>query len=453
MADTPEQIWDQARKLLLDRIDPDQFERWIAPIQPAMTGDALELAVPNPFYLRWIKERYLRQIERCLEESGWAGVVGLVVGSKPTPAAPPPKRQDKPPKASERMEPRAAPVQEWDSGLNPHLTFDRYVTGPSNLLATSAARAVAQQPGTLYNPLFICGPVGMGKTHLISALGNQIKANFPTFRVLYVGAETFFNELVQAIRNNTTFEFKQKYRQMDVLLLDDVHLFPGREGMQQEFFHTFNALYEGKKQIIISSDRYPQELDRLEDRIRSRFAWGLVADVKPAEYETRLAILTRKVDEDQVVIPLEVLKFIALNIKSSVRELEGAYTRVHAHMKILSITPTIEDAKTWLEDILPRDSDPVSVRQIQKVVADYYQVRMNDLVSASRKKRITQPRQVAMFLAKELTRESYPDIGQEFGGRNHATVIHSIRVVQGRIKEDSAFGAEIEQLRQMIIGR
>jgi len=238
-----------------------------------------------------------------------------------------------------------------------------------------------------------------------------------------------------------------------VLLLDDVHLFPGREGMQQEFFHTFNALYEGKKQIIISSDRYPQELDRLEDRIRSRFAWGLVADVKPAEYETRLAILTRKVDEDQVVIPLEVLKFIALNIKSSVRELEGAYTRVHAHMKILSITPTIEDAKTWLEDILPRDSDPVSVRQIQKVVADYYQVRMNDLVSASRKKRITQPRQVAMFLAKELTRESYPDIGQEFGGRNHATVIHSIRVVQGRIKEDSAFGAEIEQLRQMIIGR
>jgi len=334
------------------------------------------------------------------------------------------------------------------SNLIPRYTFENFVIGASNQFAHAASMAVANQPGDHYNPLFIYGGVGLGKTHLINAIGHKAVNKFPGSKVFYLSSESFMNELISSLRRDRMDEFKVKFRNVDVLILDDVQFIAGKERTQEEFFHTFNSLYEARKQIVITSDKFPKEIPGLEDRLRNRFEWGLIADIQPPDMETRVAILQKKAEVEKVVLPHDVAIFLASNIDSNVRELEGSLTQLGAFASLTHSNITVDLAKEVLKNTLKGSHREITIEGIQKTICDYYNIKLGDLKAKRRTKNIAIPRQVAMYLCRKYTETSFPAIGDKFGGRDHSTVIHASKTIEKKIKEDPYMLTTIEKLER-----
>ena len=418
-------LWTACLDRLQDRLSEQQLNTWLRTLHAQETEGQLRLLAPNQFVLEHVRDHFLPAIKVTVEELGqgdhtWKVVLGIggpeaAQLTEPTRAAAHPARTVRP----------SGPV----SSLNTAFTFETFVEGKSNQLARAASLQVAANPGVAYNPLFIYGAVGLGKTHLMHAIGHHILDRIPNGRIIYLHSERFVADMIKALQHNVIDEFKQHYRTADALLIDDIQFFAGKERSQEEFFHTFNALLEGQQQIILTSDRYPKEVEGLEERLRSRFGWGLTIAIEPPELETRVAILQRKAEQSGVELPSEVAFFMAKRIRSNVRELEGSLRRVIANAHFTGKAITVDFARDALRDLLAVQSKLVTLENIQKTVAEYFRVKVSDLHSARRSRSITRPRQMAMALAKELTQHSLPEIGQAFGGRDHTTVIHACRKV------------------------
>jgi chromosomal replication initiator protein len=430
-------LWTRCIGALEAELPERQFNTWVRPLQAMEGNGALKLLAPNRFAVDWINANLLPRIGELLrdESGGDVPIVTVEVGSRSTPlrGAPP---------ATLAAPARRAEGLVVGARLNPDFSFTSFVEGKSNQLAKAAARQVAENPGRAYNPLFLYGGVGLGKTHLMHAIAHLVKERDPEARVAYVHSERFVSDMVRALQHNSMNEFKTAYRSLDALLIDDIQFFAGKERSQEEFFHTFNELLEGQHQVILTCDRYPKEVEGLEERLKSRFGWGLTVAIEPPELETCVAILMTKAQVVGVTLPEEVAFFIAKRIRSNVRELEGALRRVIANSRFTGRTITLEFTKEALKDLLSLQAKLVTIDNIQKTVADYYKVRMADLLSKRRSRSVARPRQVAMALAKELTSHSLPEIGDAFAGRDHTTVLHackrikSLRDTEQRMKED-----------------
>ena len=412
-----------------------QFNTWIRPLQAVEDGHVLKLLAPNRFVVDWLQQNYIERILELVDGAGSStNKVVVEVGSRDAPAAP---TVINAPRATRG--PIPTPIA---SRLNPDFTFAGFVEGKSNQLARAAACQVGQNPGKSYNPLFIYGGVGLGKTHLMQAIGTSMLERDPGARVSYVHSERFVGDMVRGLQHKTISEFKRSYRSLDALLIDDIQFFAGKERSQEEFLHTFNALLEGQRQIVLTCDRYPKEVNGLEERLKSRFGWGLTVAIEPPELETSVAILMSKAANDGAELPEEVAFFIAKRIRSNVRELEGALRRVIANSTFTGRPISLDFAKEALRDLLALQDRLVSIENIQKTVAEYFKIRVADLLSKRRSRSIARPRQIAMTLAKELTNHSLPEIGDAFGGRDHTTVLHgcrriaALRQTEKRIEED-----------------
>nr|WP_272889559.1 chromosomal replication initiator protein DnaA [Stutzerimonas stutzeri] len=457
------ELWQQCVDLLRDELPAQQFNTWIRPLQVEAERDELRVYAPNRFVLDWVNEKYLSRLLELLSEraTGPAPSLSLLIGSKRTAAAALPSASmaraqqqasvSAAPSQTAHSEPAAvalpsapppaaAPARaernvqvegglKHTSYLNRTFTFENFVEGKSNQLARAAAWQVADNPKHGYNPLFLYGGVGLGKTHLMHAVGNHLLKKNPNAKVVYLHSERFVADMVKALQLNAINEFKRFYRSVDALLIDDIQFFAKKERSQEEFFHTFNALLEGGQQVILTSDRYPKEIDGLEERLKSRFGWGLTVAVEPPELETRVAILMKKADQANVDLPHDAAFFIAQRIRSNVRELEGALKRVIAHAHFMGRDITIELIRESLKDLLALQDKLVSVDNIQRTVAEYYKIKISDLLSKRRSRSVARPRQVAMALSKELTNHSLPEIGDAFGGRDHTTVLHACRKI------------------------
>ena len=417
-------LWIRCSHALEAEIPEQQFNTWVRPLQAVELPGALKLLAPNRFTVDWINRNLLHRIRELLRAGSTEAVpfITVEIGSSCTPAR-------RAPALSARAE-RAAGLS-IGTPLNPELNFTSFVPGNSNHLARSASLQVAETPGCAYNPLFLYGGVGLGKTHLMHAIAHHIKARNGQARVAYVHSERFVSDMVYALQHNTINEFKTAYRSLDALLIDDIQFFARKERSQEEFFHTFNELLEGQHQVVLACDRYPKEVDGLEERLKSRFGAGLTVAVEPPELDTCVAILMTKAQNSRTALPEEVAFFIAKRIRSNVRELEGALRRVIANAHFTGQPITIEFTQEALKDVLSLQARRITVENIQKTVANYYKVRMADLLSNCRSRSVARPRQVAMALAKELTHRSLPEIGDAFGGRDHTTVLHACK----RIKE------------------
>ena len=431
-------LWNRCIRDLQAELPEQQFNTWIRPLQAVEDEGRLRLLAPNRFVVDWLQEHYIQRILEIIDGSGSNTELIVEVGSRQ--AAPSPDTAAASVVRS-TWSSEAAPAA-MASRLNPAFTFESFVEGKSNQLARAAASQVGENPGTSYNPLFIYGGVGLGKTHLMHAVGNAMLARNPRARVAYVHSERFVGDMVRGLQHNKISEFKRSYRSLDALLIDDIQFFAGKERSQEEFFHTFNALLEGQRQIVLTCDRYPKEVVGLEERLKSRFGWGLTVAIEPPELETSVAILMSKAEADGVDLPEQVAFFIAKRIRSNVRELEGALRRVIANSKFTGRPINLDFAKEALRDLLALQERLVSIENIQKTVAEYYKIRVGDLLSKKRSRSIARPRQVAMALAKELTNHSLPEIGDAFGGRDHTTVLHacrrieSLRETEKRVDED-----------------
>lgn len=420
-------LWNRCLSQLEAEMPEQQFNTWIRPLQAVEEHGVLRLLAPNRFVVEWVNQHAAERIGQLIDAVATeiAPTVIVEIGSRRAPNVT---------RASVKVngEPVVTrpPAITPGGRLNPDFTFTSFVEGKSNQLARAAAAQVSENPGRAYNPLFIYGGVGLGKTHLMHAVGNAVRARSSTAKVAYVHSERFVSDMVYALQHNTINEFKTAYRSLDALLIDDIQFFAGKERSQEEFFHTFNALLEGQQQVILTCDRYPKEVDGLEERLKSRFGWGLTVAIEPPELETCVAILMSKASAGSVDLPEDVAFFIAKRIRSNVRELEGALRRVVANSQFTGRPITMEFAKEALRDLLALQDRLVTVENIQKTVADYYKIRVADLLSKRRSRSITRPRQVAMALAKELTNHSLPEIGDAFGGRDHTTVLHACRVVK-----------------------
>jgi len=420
--------WTQCICALEAELPEQQFNTWVRPLQVLEGAGALKLLAPNRFVVDWVNANLLPRIGELLRDQGTGDIpiVTVEVGSR---VATPPRANTVTPVIPFR--PRRTDGLVVGARLNADFTFASFVEGKSNQLAKAAALQVAENPGRAYNPLFLYGGVGLGKTHLMHAIAHQIKERDAEARIAYVHSERFVSDMVRALRHDSMNEFKTAYRSLDALLIDDIQFFAGKDRSQEEFFHTFNELLEGQHQVILTCDRYPKEVEGLEERLKSRFGWGLTVAIEPPELETCVAILMTKAQQAGVVLPEEVAFFIAKRIRSNVRELEGALRRVIANSRFTGQAITVEFTKEALKDLLSLQAKLVTIENIQKTVADYYKVRMADLLSKRRSRSVARPRQVAMALAKELTSHSLPEIGDAFGGRDHTTVIHACK----RIKE------------------
>ncbi|CAK0781642.1 chromosomal replication initiator protein DnaA [Gammaproteobacteria bacterium] len=430
-------LWGKCLDFLEGELPSQQFNNWIRPLQAVEDNGQLRLLAPNRFVLDWVNDRFLDRIMEAVTRFGdgqeWKVVVEI--GSS--------RRDGKGTRAPETPASRPAEVVvTHSSNLNVDFTFSTFVEGKSNQLARAAAFQVGENAGAAYNPLFIYGGVGLGKTHLMHAAGNLIIQRQSTAKVVYLHSERFVADMVKALQHNAINEFKRFYRSVDALLIDDIQFFAGKERSQEEFFHTFNALLEGQRQVIMTCDRYPKEVTGLEERLKSRFGWGLTVAVEPPELETRVAILQKKAEQMNAELPSEVAFFIAKRVRSNVRELEGALRRVVANSRFTGRPITLEFTREALKDLLALQDKLVTIENIQKTVAEYYKIRVSDLLSKRRNRSITRPRQLAMALAKELTNHSLPEIGDAFGGRDHTTVLHAckkmeeLRVEDARINED-----------------
>ena len=431
-------LWHQCLRHLENEVPEQQFNTWVRPLQAVERDGELQLLAPNRFVVSWIEKNLFGRIEELVSIAGNGGGsrVRLDVGSRRD-EAPVPEAQNPVISAGKPQE-----MRQIGSRLNPEFTFASFVEGKSNQLARAAAVQVGENPGRAYNPLFIYGGVGLGKTHLMHAVGNLIRERNPAARIAYVHSERFVSEMVRALQHNTMAEFKQTYRTLDALLIDDIQFFAGKDRSQEEFFHTFNALLEGQQQIILSCDRYPKEVTGLEERLKSRFGWGLTVAIEPPELETCVAILMAKAQAAGGDLPEEVAFFIGKRIRSNVRELEGALRRVLATSRFTGRPVSLELAREALKDLLAAQERLVTIENIQKTVAEYYKIRVADLLSKRRSRSIARPRQVAMALARELTNHSLPEIGDAFGGRDHTTVMHAcdrvkdLREIERRVTED-----------------
>lgn len=434
-------IWQQCLVRLESELSPQQYNTWIRPLQAVEQLESVEILAPNRFVLDWIRDKYSDRIQLILNDLCTTDSIALTigVGTKPQRVVSAPAVV-----TESKVSIPAAPGGQMGSGLKADFTFESYVEGKSNQLARAASLQVAENHGKAYNPLFICGGVGLGKTHLMHAVGNLICSKNSNARVVYLHSERFVADMVKALQHNVINDFKKFYRSVDALLIDDIQFFAGKERSQEEFFHTFNALLEGQQQIVLTCDKYPKEVSGVEERLKSRLGWGLTVAIEPPELETRVAILMRKAFQDNIGLPHEVAFFIGKRFRSNVRELEGALHRVIANAHFTGNPITLEFAKEALRDLLALQDRLITMDNIQKTVAEYYKIRVADLLSKRRNRSIARPRQVAMALSKELTNHSLPEIGDAFGGRDHTTVIHACRKVielkasDNRIQEDYA---------------
>lgn len=489
-------LWQKCLGYLQDELPSQQFNTWIRPLQADTEGQSLKLLAPNRFVLQWVSDKYLTRISELLNElsNGQPPQLILEIGSKRTVSAPeavaakpvtppgvivrttPPRphfiqepetqvaAEDSAPSLIEATKPAApaivssspspssAPVKtertvqvdgalKHQSALNPNHTFETFVEGKSNQLARAASRQVAENPGGAYNPLFLYGGVGLGKTHLMHAVGNYLVQQNPNAKVMYLHSERFVADMVKALQLNAINDFKRLYRSVDALLIDDIQFFAGKERSQEEFFHTFNALLEGGQQMILTSDRFPKEISGMEERLKSRFGWGLTVAIDPPELETRVAILKKKADQARVLLSDDAAFFIAQKIRSNVRDLEGALKKVIADSHFRGQPITTDFIRESLRDLFAVQDKQVGIDNIQRTVAEYYSIKVPDLLSKRRSRSVARPRQVAMALAKELTNHSYPEIGDAFGGRDHTTVLHACR----KVKELQEENAEIRE--------
>ncbi|MDX1678303.1 chromosomal replication initiator protein DnaA [Arsukibacterium sp.] len=439
-------VWQNCLQALQAELPAQHFSMWIRPLQADSSADSLILYAPNRFVLDWVREKYLNRILELIQDycGDDAPRLKFDVGNSQQQTKRPPGNSHLPhaevsPAGNQPLPPETAepaPKTIVRSNVRANYTFTNFVEGKSNQLARAAASQVADNPGTAYNPLFIYGGTGLGKTHLLHAVGNGILAKKPDAKVIYMHSERFVQDMVKALQNNAIEEFKRYYRSVDALLIDDIQFFANKERSQEEFFHTFNALLEGNQQIILTSDRYPKEIDGVEDRLKSRFGWGLTIAIEPPELETRVAILMRKAQENQIRLPEEVAFFVAKRLRSNVRELEGALNRVIANANFTGRPITIDFVREALRDLLALQDKLVTIENIQKTVAEYYKIRVADLLSKRRSRSVARPRQMAMALSKELTNHSLPEIGDAFGGRDHTTVLHACRKIES-LKEET----------------
>ncbi len=431
-------LWQRCLSVLQEELPAQQFSMWIRPLQCVVADNIMTLYAPNRFVLDWVRDKYVSRINELvtLQDSANPPLLRFDVGSIPNKTTAQNVVNNIPQFASP-----AKKSTELESNLpkttnvRVKYTFDNFVEGKSNQLARAAASQVADNPGTAYNPLFIYGGTGLGKTHLLHAVGNGILLNKPNAKIAYMHSERFVQDMVRALQNNAMEKFKHYYRSVDALLIDDIQFFAGKDRTQEEFFHTFNALLEGNQQIILTSDRYPKEVD-VEDRLKSRFGWGLTIAIEPPELETRVAILKRKAQENHINLADEVAFFIAKRLRSNVRELEGALNRVIANANFTGRPITIDFVREALRDLLALQDKLVSIDNIQRTVAEYYKIKVSDLLSKRRNRSVARPRQVAMALSKELTNHSLPEIGDAFGGRDHTTVLHACRKIK-TLREES----------------
>ncbi len=442
-------LWQQCLVRLETELPEQQFNTWIRPLHAVQEGQGLKLLAPNRFVLEWVRNNYIHDIQQTLDTLNQNDElkVQLEVGSAAVAEQTSAAEKRAP---SVRMSRRRDKNIPQKSNLNRGFTFDSFVEGKSNQLARAASLQIAENPGDAYNPLFIYGGVGLGKTHLMQAVGNMIVANRAHARVTYLHSERFVADMVKALQHNAMSEFKRHYRSVDALLIDDIQFFAGKERSQEEFFHTFNALLEGQSQIILTCDRYPKELKGLEERLKSRFGWGLTVAIEPPELETRVAILVNKAAQANVELPSDVAFFIAKRIHSNVRELEGALKRVVASARFTGRSIDVKFTKEALRDLLALQDKLVSIDNIQKTVAEYFKIRVADLHSARRTRSITRPRQIAMSLAKELTNHSLPEIGAAFGGRDHTTVLHACRKVNELKEADMRIAEDYSNLWRIL---
>ena len=432
-------IWDQVLARVETKVNRHSFYTWFRPTSLiADNGAGLTVRVPNSLFTDWLTKHYSAVISEALEEVERPGTSVAFVADVSRPHAAEGDISD-----SARVEDQELQVPAASGGLTLRYTFDTFIVGPSNQFAHAACRAVAEAPSRSYNPLFIYGGVGLGKTHLMHAIGQFVLLHDPSLTLTYISSERFMNEMINAVRYDRILDFRERYRSVDVLLVDDIQFVSGKEGTQTEFFHTFNALYDSQKQIVLSSDRPPHEIPALEERLRSRFEWGLIADIQPPDLETKVAILKRRAEAEAVPLPDDVALYIAGRIKSNIRELEGSLTRLIAYASLTGREISLELTQEILKNVIEQDEKHVTIESIQKFVADYYQLRVADLRSKNNSKSVAMPRQVAMYLCKFLTHSSLPEIGRSFGGKHHSTVIHSIKKVEVLRKKDGHFNNSI----------
>lgn len=451
-------IWQKCLGYLEEEYPAQQFNTWLRPLQAEFQDDTVILFAPNRFVVDWVRKNFFERIQEVIAQVAGDIVknVSIEIGSKTKPVH---EITDVPARNVSSVpveQPFVAksvtkkPPDYKNTYLNKKFIFESFVEGNSNQLARAASLQVAERPGEAYNPLFIYGGVGLGKTHLMHAIGNAIIKNNPEAKVLYLHSERFVADMVKALQTNSINEFKRFYRSLNALLIDDIQFFAGKDRSQEEFFHTFNALLEGQQQIILTSDRYPKEIEGVEERLKSRFGWGLTVAVEPPELETRVAILISKAEQSNIELPYEVAFFIAKRIRSNVRELEGALRRVIANAHFTGKPITLDFVHEALRDLLALQDKLVTVENIQKTVAEYYKVKVSEILSKRRSRSIARPRQMAMALAKELTNHSLPEIGEHFGGRDHTTVIHACRKIKELVLEESDFAEDFKNLMRIL---
>ena len=442
-------VWNRCLSHLSNELTHEEMNTWVLCLQPMETDEGIKLLAPNRFVQDWVKNNYatrISEIASALAQREGFNVL-IDIGSGDLPAHTNSYSESS---ATSYVAPRAAKAPEsFATGLNPNFSFDTYIEGKSNQIGRAAALQIGENPGTSYNPLFIYGGVGLGKTHLMQAVGNLMVSRGKT-KVKYLHSERYVREMVKSLQTGTINDFKSHYRSLDALLIDDIQFFAGKDRSQEEFFHTFNSLIEAGQQIILTSDRYPKEINGVEERLKSRFGWGLTVSVEPPELETRVAILNTKAEQSGFTLPDDVSFFIAKHIVSNVRELEGALRRVIANSEFTGKPITIEFAKAALRDLLAVQEKLVTIENIQKTVCEYYKVRSSELLSKKRNRSIARPRQVAMYLSKTLTRHSLPEIGEAFGGRDHTTVLHAYRKIKELIQSDGRMEEDLKMLTRLL---
>jgi len=442
---TPDEIWLNSLAKIEERVGSSIIDLWFRPIKLSQFKEQQAmLEIPNRFFKDWIEDNYPDIIAESI--SAVAGVPATVRYKIAERIDPTVRKMDM------RLETRRQKLASRGIYLNPKYTFENFVIGQSNQFAHAAAKAVAESPGRIYNPLFVYGGVGLGKTHLITAIGNAVIDKRPDISVIFVSAEQFTNEVVSAIRHEKMGELKEKYQNLDLLLLDDIHFIANKTQTQEEFFHTFNAIYEKQKQIVISSDRPPKEIGAVTDRLRSRFSMGLIADIQPPELETKVAILQRKAETEKIFVPEDVAYYLASKVRSNIRELEGCLIRLGAQSSLTGRPINKDMAKNILQDLIEDDEKPITTDQIQKIVAEHFAIKLSDMKAKKRTKEVALPRQIAMYLCKQLTNLSLSDIGKNFGGKDHATVIYACKQIEEKRAKDEAFNRMIESLIRKIKG-
>ncbi|MDI6641050.1 MAG: chromosomal replication initiator protein DnaA [Elusimicrobiota bacterium] len=442
-----ESIWEEVSKFLKGQMSEESYDLWIKPIKPlSLSEDKLTVEVPNKFFSNWIKEHHKENIENLVTKVTKSKKVELEFKH----------RQDldsilkKTEAEVEPEEPEEIPTAE--ETFNPKYTFETFVEGPSNRFAKATCFAASNNPGKEYNPIFIYGGVGLGKTHLLHAIGNRISKNTTRTKILYITSERFINEFIDSLKYDRPASFRNKFRRLDCLLIDDIQFLTDKQRSQEEFFYTFNTLYDLRKQIVITSDRAPKELSNIEERLLSRFEWGVIADIKPPDLETRIAILRKKAENEKVHVPDDVIVFLAGQIKSNIRKLEGSLIRIIAFSSLTGTPLTVDTAREILSDIISREEikKPIRIEQIQKVVSKYYHIHITDMRSRKRTDEIALPRQIAMYLARTLTEQSTLEIGEAFGGKDHTTVLHACNKIRSMINTDPFFAANINKIIQEI---